>query len=160
MIINHFNNIMCVVFSTLRLVRFWFLIAVTICWSLKGYSQNSITVTIKNLRNNNGHILLSLFNQSKGWPEDEANTLRKVEIPIKNKTATISFTNMPAGTYAVAIMHDENDNYRMDKTMFGMPKEGFGFSNDVMGTFGPPGFKESSFKHYNNTDVVIKIRYW
>ena len=121
--------------------------------------QQKTTITINNLRNNNGHVLLSLFNQAKGWPEDEATTLRKVEVPIKNNTASITFHNMPKGNYAVAIMHDENDNYKMDYNFFKMPKEGYGFSNDVMGTFGPPGFKEASFKHESTTEIKIKIKY-
>ncbi|MEO8146879.1 MAG: DUF2141 domain-containing protein [Bacteroidia bacterium] len=121
--------------------------------------QNKITVTITNIRNNNGHILISLFNHEKGWPEDEANTLIKTEFPIQNGKAFIVFNNMPKGVYAVAIMHDENDNYKMDYNFFRLPKEGYGFSNDVMGTFGPPGFKEASFKHELATEVKIKIRY-
>ena len=56
-------------------------------------------------------------------------------------------------------MHDTNDNKELDSNLFGMPKEGFGFSNDAMGMFGPPDFKKASFEHDGEKEVVIYLKY-
>ena len=49
-----------------------------------------------------------------------------------------------AGTYAIAVVHDENGNNKLDKAIF-LPKEGFGFSRNPTITVGPPSFKSASF---------------
>ncbi len=72
-----------------------------------------------------------------------------------------SFDNLPVGTYAIAIFHDSNNNKKLDKNWVGIPKEGYGFSNNVFGTFGPPSFQEASFKvkANNTTNLKIKLEY-
>ena len=57
-------------------------------------------------------------------------------------------------------MHDENKNRRMDKGMFGIPKEGYGFSNDAMGFMGPPGFDKAKFRcDRDSVHVTIRLRH-
>ena len=56
----------------------------------------------------------------------------------------ISFDGLPHGTYAVAVIHDENDNHRLD-TFAGIPREGFGFSRNPGIGFGPPRFAAARF---------------
>jgi uncharacterized protein (DUF2141 family) len=120
-----------------------------------------IRVEISKLRNSNGHVLISLYRDGNGYPDDPEKAIRKARISIKNNTAWVVFTGLPAGEYAVAILHDENDDQKMNKTMLGLPNEGYGFSNNVMGTFGPPSFNRASFAYTakNITVVDIKTRY-
>lgn len=75
--------------------------------------------------------------------------------------ASITFEAIPYGRYAIAILHDENDDMKMNKNFFGLPREGYGFSNNVMGTLGPPSFGKSSFLHNPGlrTSIIIKTRY-
>ena len=49
------------------------------------------------------------------------------------------------GTYAVAVYHDENDNHHFDRTLLGLPAEGYGFSNNVKPLFGLPSFASVTF---------------
>ena len=55
--------------------------------------------------------------------------------------------DLPAGTYALALVHDENDNLKIDTGLFGIPTEGFCFSKNAMGLFGPPSFKDAAVSH-------------
>jgi uncharacterized protein (DUF2141 family) len=119
-------------------------------------ADEGIKVSILNLRNNKGHVLVSLFNNSSGFPDKAEKAIRKVQLTINNNAAFTSFTGLPAGSYAVAILHDENDDRKMNTNFFGIPKEGYGFSNNVMGTFGPPSFSRASFT-YNNSGASITI---
>ena len=50
------------------------------------------------------------------------------------------------GTYAVGAYHDENQNGEIDRNALGVPTEVYGFSNNVRGKFGPPGFSDTQFK--------------
>lgn len=61
------------------------------------------------------------------------------------------------GIYAVKVFHDVNDNGLLDTNWIGIPKEPYGFSNDAMGTFGPPSFVQASFKVGAGTSA-LRIR--
>ena len=62
------------------------------------------------------------------------------------------------GTYTIAFYIDKNDNEKLDTNFLGVPKEQFGFSNDVMGRFGPPSFEAASFDHENETVLTMKAK--
>ena len=63
--------------------------------------------------------------------------------------------------YAVAVLHDENDNAKMDFNFLGMPLEGYGFSNDASALFGPPSFSAAAFRlTARASHVSVKIRYF
>jgi uncharacterized protein (DUF2141 family) len=62
------------------------------------------------------------------------------------------------GTYAIALLHDENSNRKLDKALF-MPKEGFGFSNNPVVVTGPPKFDSAAFKVSGDTRVAIRMKY-
>jgi uncharacterized protein (DUF2141 family) len=59
---------------------------------------------------------------------------------------TVVIADLPAGKYAVAVYVDNNRNGRQDKNFLGIPKEIYGFSNDVRGLFGPPDFAAAAFE--------------
>jgi uncharacterized protein (DUF2141 family) len=59
------------------------------------------------------------------------------------------------------VLHDENENSKMDFNFLGMPLEGYGFSNDASGTFGPPSFEDAAFRLKARPSAVsIKARYF
>ena len=62
------------------------------------------------------------------------------------------------GTYAIGFYIDKNQNEKIDTNFLGIPKEQFGFSNDVMGKFGPPSFEAASFVHKDETELTMKAR--
>lgn len=129
--------------------------------SLQPAENNDIKVTITNLRNEKGHVLLSLFKDGIGYPDKPEKAIKKGKLSINNKTATMIFTGLSPGHYAIALLHDENDDLKMNTNFFGIPKEGYGFSNNVMGTFGPPGYSRARFIHTvgNTTMIQIRTRY-
>ncbi len=124
-------------------------------------AEEGIKVTVLNLHSNDGHVLISLFKDGEGYPDDPAKAIRKAKLAIKDKKAWVFFTGLPTGTYAVSIMHDENNDQKLNKNMLGIPKEGYGFSNNVIGSFGPPSFSRACFAHKATTvtSVSIKMKY-
>ena len=64
------------------------------------------------------------------------------------------------GRYAIAVHHDENDNKEMDLGLLGIPKEGYGFSNNARVIFGPPVFDAASFDVASEkTEIVLNLNY-
>ena len=120
----------------------------------------TITVAVKKLRNNNGKVGAALFSSAEGFPKNAAKAFRAVSAPIKKKRAKIVFDNVPYGTYAIACVHDENENGKMDYNIVGLPKEGYGFSNDAMGMLGPPSFKAAKITLDSpSQSLSIKVNY-
>tara|TARA_R100001369_G_scaffold91404_1_gene132609 strand:+ start:100 stop:519 length:420 start_codon:yes stop_codon:yes gene_type:complete len=114
----------------------------------------TITVTIDNVNNDTGKVLLSLhtsetFMKGKG--------IKDVETKIQDGKITITFENVLPGDYAIMALHDENENNKMDFRENGMPSESYGTSNNVM-AFGPPQYDEAKFK-VEATDLDLSIRF-
>jgi len=121
----------------------------------------SIQIEITGVRNANGHVLIALFSNEKGFPDQSEKALKKLRIPAQKGSVKGTFTALPAGTYAYGIIHDENDNQKLDTGFFGIPKEGFVFSRNAMGTVGPPSFSDASFKVESaSISHSLKITYW
>jgi len=72
----------------------------------------------------------------------------------------VHYQDIPPGTYALAVVHDENMNGKLDTNWLGIPTEGYGFSNDVKALLGPPSFSAASFQYKGGTlDLTISLHY-
>jgi uncharacterized protein (DUF2141 family) len=123
--------------------------------SVLSYAQ-TMTVVVKNVKSDAGTVRLAVYNSEDQFMKSE---VAAIEVKAVNGQAVAVFKNLATGTYAISVMHDANDNKELDSNFMGVPKEGFGFSNDAMGMFGPPDFKKASFEHAGKKDVVISLRY-
>lgn len=120
----------------------------------------TIKVHVTNLKNDKGNVKLSLYNSADGFPKDANKAVKKAALPIKDGKAYIEFPDMPYGEYAVILLHDENNNDKMDTHFYGAPKEGYAASNGAKGTFGPPDFEDARFVlDQNMVSVVLKLDY-
>jgi uncharacterized protein (DUF2141 family) len=81
-------------------------------------------------------------------------------IKIRDVQARCDFLDIPPGTYALAVIHDENRNGQLDTNRLGIPKEGYGFSNDAKGFFGAPSFSAAKFKYDGQKlELTINLHY-
>lgn len=123
--------------------------------------SNKLTVEVVGARNDKGNVLIALHDKADGFPEKaEKHAVGKAKVRVVNGKAVAEFDGLKSGSYAISVMHDENDNLKMDNNMVGMPKEGYGFSNNAKGIFGPPSFEKAAFQ-VNSTakKVSIKLNY-
>jgi uncharacterized protein (DUF2141 family) len=139
------------------------ILAITICflvaiWADK--SEYTLHVTVKGLRNDNGNVLLALYNGKAGFPENAEKAVDKVSVSIRDGKAQADFQLSRSGSYAVCVLHDENNNGVMDKGLFGVPLEGYGFSNDAMGVMSAPSFEDAAVRVSGSEHhIVINIKY-
>ena len=87
-------------------------------FSTTSFAQHTLTVEVTNIESNEGTIMIALFKGEAGFPKDDKKAIRKMKVEIKNKKATIVFSDLETGNYAFALFHDENGNSEMDKNMF------------------------------------------
>jgi uncharacterized protein (DUF2141 family) len=93
-------------------------------------SNCSLVIHVTGFRNTKGLLGAELFTSSNGWPEDVDKSFRHQSFPIEGDHATARFDHVPAGRYGVVVLHDENENKKLDRNIFDVPKEGFGFANN------------------------------
>ena len=70
----------------------------------------------------------------------------------------VAFNGLENGEYAIALFHDENSNKKLDKNFFGVPKEGYGISNNPK-TLLEPTFKDAEFSLQNDKNIKIEVNY-
>ncbi len=93
-----------------------------------------------------GVVRCALFNSPAAFPKI-GQEWRGVIAPIRAGAANCVFTGVPAGTYAVAFFHAEHNETQLTTGMFGKPQQGYGFSNNAAGSFGPPNFTAAAFRY-------------
>ena len=122
----------------------------------------SLTIKAEGLENSDGTIVVALYNKEGSIPDQKfKNYYRKENAHIINEKSEFTFNSLSQGFYAVSILHDENNNGKIDtKFMLPLPDEGVGFSNyEEFGLRNKPNFKKASFNLDKDTTIVIKIIY-
>ena len=120
-----------------------------------------IHVQILNIKNSIGTVDCALFNSSTGFPTEFLRSASRVMVlKIHQTRARCDFEDIQPGTYAIAVIHDENMNGKLDTNVFGIPREGYGFSKDAKALFGAPTFSAASFPYDGQTvDLTISLHY-
>lgn len=120
---------------------------------------SDVTVTVDGLRSDRGVVRVCLTRDPKAFPDCRADPdARRLTLTVA-EAARIVFADVAPGRYAVALLHDENDNGRADTTLM-VPREGFGFSRNPAIRFGPPRFARAAFEVGHGRVVqAIRMRY-
>jgi len=120
-----------------------------------------IHVQILDIRNSTGAVACALFEAPEGFPKKFLKFATNITmIKIRDTQARCNFLDIPPGTYALAVIHDENMNGELDTNWLGVPKEGYGFSNDAKASMSAPSFEAASFPYDGqNLDLTITLNY-
>jgi uncharacterized protein (DUF2141 family) len=128
-------------------MRIFTFVLLLICLTNSAESQQnkgSIEILITNIDNSKlGYLWIGLYNNKNTFGKLDG-AIKVLYIPVKENTVQAKFTDVTYGTYSINIFHDENSNGDIDKNFFGIPKEGYGFSNNPY-FFGPPSFEKTKF---------------
>ena len=114
-----------------------------------------IHLEISNMKNYKGQILIALFDRKDSFPQPDVTYKKAILKKIDDSVMKYTFKNIPKGIYAITLVHDENSDGKMNTNFLGMPKEGYGVSNNPKNMFSPPSFKQGKFKL--NKTITFKI---
>lgn len=121
-----------------------------------------VVVSVEGLRSGKGMLRLSLFHGEKGFPGNHKEAERTASVPLKGEgtPGEVVFEGVKPGLYAVAVLHDENKNGKMDTNWVGIPREGGGASRNPKVRFGPPKFQQAAFfVRQAPVKLAVKVRY-
>jgi uncharacterized protein (DUF2141 family) len=142
----------------------WFAGLMMVSFPAVGVAQSScpgIHVEVLNIRNSIGTVACALFESPVGFPNEYMHhATHLAAIKVRDTRARCHFVDIAPGTYALAVVHDENMNGKLDTNWLGIPIEGYGFSNDARALLGPPSFAAASFQYDGeNLELTISLRY-
>ncbi len=140
------------------------LLTAGLLWSqpLQAETGNSLEVAFSGLKNSQGQMCVNLFAGPKGFPEGGSDSDLKLQrcVAIAAGAASITLTDLEPGTYAITAHHDLDNDGKMKQGAFGIPEEGFGFSNNPPLGFSSPSFQETQFQvSGGKTTLEIRMNY-
>ena len=135
------------------------LFALALVFTAGAASAARIIVTIDGVHSAQGNVFVGLYaSPNKFLVGNQTDAMKKVAAnpgPI-----TVTFDNLPPGTYAVGAYHDENANDKFDTNFIGYPAEGYALSNGIRAIISRPRFSDAAFKiGEGDTALALRIRY-
>lgn len=113
-----------------------------------------LTVKISDINQGKGHVMVGLYSGAEAFSQGKTSFGTRVKAD--NEQEQVVFKDLPAGEYAIKIYQDENSNQKLDFNFIGIPKEGYGYSNNV-GRFGRPKYQEAKFTVEEKTEIQIEL---
>ena len=120
-------------------------------------SGGVLRVAVDNVRGHTGRVHVDLCTQAQ-FLKDCAIV---ADAPAQVGQTIVTLNNVKPGRYAVQATYDENGNGKVDRALFGIPKEGVGFSNDAKIRFSPPKWEEAVFDYDGQPRTIrFRLRYF
>jgi uncharacterized protein (DUF2141 family) len=114
------------------------------------YAQ-TLTVRVENAGIGKGDLMVGIFNDENTFPDTY---FRGEKITVSGRITAVVFNDLPKGKYAVSVYQDSNGNGQLDKNIFGIPKEKYGFSNNA----DRPDFRKCLFDFNEDISITIRLR--
>jgi uncharacterized protein (DUF2141 family) len=147
---------------THRIISFAAVILLIAAATATSLAQNSssgtVLIIVNGIDDAHGQLLIALYNDKNEFLGSQP-AIGYGEA-VQRTAQVVKFDKVPYGKYAVAVIHDRNNDGILDKNFIGIPTDGYGFSNNAMGSCGPPSFTDASFNVKENcTTQVIAMKY-
>lgn len=120
----------------------------------------AITITVTDIRNTKGVIRFKFYDETTPFPDDKG--FLRIAVPksnVVNGTFTATYYGFPARKMGIALLDDENDNWKLDFGWF-LPKEGHAFSDYYHTALRKPVYSDFSFVLNGNKEVLMKMKYY
>ena len=125
-------------------------------WAQSG-GLATIILKITGLRSEKGQVRIAVFNSAETWLGEHP--VYSSTIKVDGQTVTWTINDVPYGDYGIAAFHDENSNGKMDKNLVGVPKEPYGFSNNLTVILRAPRWDKGKFAVTNPiTEISIEVK--
>ena len=118
-------------------------------------SPSNVLIEVSGFKNTRGTLNCRLFTKAADFPDGEG--IVTLRVPITGPNTSCSFSNVEPDKYAIAVVHDENGNGKLDKNFVGVPSEGYGVSNNKTYALTAPKWNESIFTLGVNERKTLQV---
>ncbi len=122
--------------------------------------RGAVEVRVEGVTSARGTVNASIYLSPEGFPSDKSMAFAFRSVPAQDGTVVLTFEEVPAGDFVVAVLHDADDNEKMSFNLLGMPKEVYGFSRGARAMFGPPPFEKAavSLQAGERKTLTVKVK--
>ncbi len=142
---------------------FFLLVAISANFAFKVNAEPTYTLTVivNGIKHQKGQICVRVFANKEGFPLDDTSEVKSGCVRITGSSVKKQFSGLKPGMYAVAVVDDQNGDYKLNRDFLGIPQEGFGISNNptVSIKTGIPKFSNASFLLQKDTTIKILMKY-
>ncbi len=124
--------------------------------SLYPTSNPKLVVKISNIEKIQGEIKVGVFDKEQSFLKD-GSAIKSYTIKVTKNSETLIITDLPKGEYAISMYHDQNSDNKLNTNFIGIPKEPYGFSNNIKPKMSAPKYHECKFKLSENTNLNIQL---
>lgn len=126
-----------------------------------GAAVDALVVAVSALRSDQGTIRCYLYDNGDGFPDAKQHVIAGAVALPTARAGTCTFSGVVRDhDYAIVILHDENNDNVFQKNVFGIPQEGYGFSNNAKPRFSAPSFDACKFHYASGTlNLAIAMQY-
>ena len=118
----------------------------------------TLVVAVGNVRNASGRVHVDVCPQAFFLKD---NCPLSAEAPAHAGVTEVLVHDVPPGLYAVQATHDENGNGKVDRALFGIPREGVGFSRDAPIRLSPPKWQDAVIEvGAQGGRTALRLRYF
>ncbi|MEM1118049.1 MAG: DUF2141 domain-containing protein [Bacteroidota bacterium] len=118
---------------------------------------STLIVSVTGVSSDEGTVGCALYDDAEGFPTDRSRMQSGQEVAARRSGVTCRFENVAPGTYALAVVHDKNENGRTDRNLLGLPTEAWGVSNGVRPRMRAPRFDEAAFSIRDGVTTRLSI---
>jgi uncharacterized protein (DUF2141 family) len=138
-------------------MKLFFLLTSLLFLSFFGSYSQTFSIKISGVKSN-ALLRIAFYKKENRFPDEGKFAFAKEVKPPNTGEATLTFTDIPAGEYALALYQDSNGNKKLDTNLVGYPKEPFAFSQNIKPKFSAPNYEECKIIfNTNNTTFSIKL---
>lgn len=128
--------------------------AFALAFFAQSLSAQHLTLEVHGIEKVAGKLYVAIYDSPSTFMKKP---LAGFVVEVKDTVLSIPCKGLPAGTYALSLYQDENENGHLDTAAFGIPVEKYGFSNDATGIMGPPSYEKCSFTFSADTILVVHL---
>ncbi len=115
-----------------------------------------LTIKVSNIEKIKGEIKIGVFNTGTNFLK-EGHAIKNYSIKVENSTAVLTIKDLPKGEYAITMYHDQNSDNVCNRNFIGIPKEPYGFSNNIKPSMSAPKYEDCKFDLTENKTLHIKL---
>ncbi len=115
-----------------------------------------LVLKISNIQKMQGDIKIGVFKSESSFLKEDL-AVKNYSIKVIKNTAILTISDLPKGEYAISMFHDENSDNKMNTNFIGIPKEPYGFSNNVKPKMSAPKYKDCKFNFSDDKTLEIKL---
>lgn len=138
-------------------MRHFLLFITALIFSATAVLAGDLKIKLTDIRNSRGNIAIAIYDNETSFKNNHTIHLPYSMLFRASGSTTFTLHDLPAGTYAISILHDEDKDGTLDVNQRNFPTEGYAYSNNV-GGMSVPTFKQASFTHSEGADTVQTIK--